>query len=143
MTRQQKYPDTSTFHNYNANPKNKIGGDCVIRAISTALGQSWEQTVRELTEVGIKYGYVLNDKHTYSKYLEAKGWRKMPQPKKDNGTKYTGEEFCREVKEYTFNYPDRIIAHIGGHHIVAIIHGKVWDTWNSTDGCIGNYWVKK
>lgn len=54
MTRQQKYPDTNTFHFYNANPKNKYTGDCVIRAISTALEQSWEQTIKELTELGIK-----------------------------------------------------------------------------------------
>lgn len=41
------------------------------------------------------------------------------------------------------------IANIGGHHMVCIketggLHGshKVHDTWNSTDGCIGNYWTK-
>lgn len=44
MTRQKKYPDTSTFHYYNANPKNKVDDDCVIRAICTALNQSWAQT---------------------------------------------------------------------------------------------------
>ena len=142
MKRQDKYPSTSTFRYYNANPHNRIGGDCTIRAIATALGQSWEQTVRELTEVGIKYGYVCNDKHTYEKYLAQKGWRKMKQPRKEDGTKYTGKEFCQEATQYPFNYPDRIIAHIGGHHIVAIMDGRVWDIWDSTDGCIGNYWVE-
>ena len=142
MTREQKYPSTSTFRFYNANPKNRIGGDCVIRAICTALNQSWEQTVREMTELGIKEGRVLNDQSLFPKYLEKKGWKKMPQPRKDDGTKYTGKEFCREVTQYPFNYPDRIIANIGGHHTVAIIDGRVWDIWDSTDGCIGNYWVE-
>lgn len=41
--REEKYPDTSVFHYFNANPKNKFGGDCVVRAITTALGQPWEQ----------------------------------------------------------------------------------------------------
>ena len=36
----------------------------------------------------------------------------------------------------------RYIAHIGGHHIIAIVDKKVNDTWDSTDGCIGNYWTK-
>lgn len=143
MTREQKYPNTRTFKFYNANPKNRFGGDCVVRAICTALNQSWEQTIREMTELGIKYGYVLNDQSLFPKYLESKGWKKMKQPRKDDGTKYTGKEFCRdEVQQYPFNYPDRIVANIGGHHTVAIVDGRVWDTWDSTDGCIGNYWVE-
>lgn len=136
MTRQNKYPETSSFHYYNANPKNRLGGDCVVRAISTALNQSWETTVRELTEVGIKYGYVLNDKNTYEKYLKEKGWVKCKQPRKSDNTKFTGKEFCKGLK-------NTVIAHIGGHHIVAIVDGKINDIWDSSDGCIGNYWTKE
>ena len=83
-----------------------------------------------MTEVGIKYGYPANDKHTIDKYLKQKGWTKCGQPKYPNGRKYTGKEFCELCK-----------ANIGGHHIVAVIDGQVYDTWDSTDGCIGNYWV--
>ncbi len=141
-TRQQKYPETSTFHYHNANPKNKITGDCVIRALSIGMNQPYEITYAELFRFSLKTGYMLNCKECYDKYLQSKGWKKHKQPRKEDNTKYTGKEFCKEVKEYTFNYPDRIIANIGGHHIVAIVDGKVWDIWNSTDGCIGNYWTK-
>lgn len=34
-----------------------------------------------------------------------------------------------------------IIAHIGGNHIVAIVNHKVYDIWDSTDYCIGNFWT--
>ena len=34
------------FVNYNANPKNKKTGDCVIRALCTALEDSWEQVYK-------------------------------------------------------------------------------------------------
>lgn len=138
-SRREKYPDTKTFTYYNANPKNRMGGDCVIRAVCTALEQPWEQTIRELTEVGIKNGFVVNDKNTYSKYLEQKGWTKHKQPKKTNGTKYTGEEFCKKIADKNKNY----VANIGGNHVVCIKNGKVHDIWDSTDGCIGNYWVKE
>lgn len=30
MTRQEKYPNTDTFTYYNANPKNRITGDCML-----------------------------------------------------------------------------------------------------------------
>lgn len=138
MKRQEKYPDTFIFKYYNANPKNKIGGDCVVRAISTALDQSWEQTVRELTEVGIKIGYVLNDKHTYDKYLKEKGWIKCKQPKTSDNMKISGVDFCNKIALKNEKY----IAHIGSHHIVAIIDKKINDIWDSSDGKIGNYWVK-
>lgn len=151
MKRQDKYPETSAFTFYNANPKNRMGSDCVIRAICTALDQSWEQTLRELTEVGIKHGYTATSKETYKKYLAEKGFGMHKQPRKWDNTKYTGYEWCHWLcsKEDDPRYSGckAIIAHIGGHHIVCIkpIHGvfKVHDTWDSTDGCIGNYWVIK
>lgn len=149
MVRQQKYPDTATFHFYNANPKRRVTGDCVIRALSTAMDVPYEVVYRELFEFSQKCGYMLNSKECYSKYLQSKGWIKQKQPRKDDNTKYTGVEFCEQLqddpwlftgKEYDFNA--RIIAKIGSHHIVAIVDGMVHDTWDSTDGCIGNYWTK-
>lgn len=147
MTLKEKYPDTRTFHNYNANPKNKITGDCLIRALSVALDEPYEILYTKLFKFSLKCGYMLDCKQCYAKYLQSQGWVKHKQPRKwyDN-RKYTGEEFCKEIQEgRVWDNADmsRIIAHIGGHHAVAIIDGKVWDTWDSTDGCIGNYWTKE
>lgn len=145
MTRQQKYPDTSTFHYYNANPKNRITTDCVIRAISTATEIPYNQVVMEMAELQCKTGYDDGDKKLYDKYLQSKGWIKKYQPRKLDDTKYTGVEFCQEIREgamWGSGDHERIVANIGGNHTVAIINGKVWDTWDSTDGCIGNFWVK-
>lgn len=145
MTREQKYPETRSFHYYNANPKNRKGGDCAVRAICTALDQSWETTVREMTEIGLMHGFLVNDRNTIDKYLKSRGWVKHSQPRKSDNTKYTGKEWCVELQEPFNNklyFEDRIIANIGGHHMVAIIDGKVNDIWDSTDGCIGNYWTK-
>ena len=146
MRREDKYPDTTTFHYYNANPHNKKTGDCVIRAICTALNQTWEQTVRELTEIGLKYGYLANEPKCYGRYLESKGYIKHSQPRHGDNTKYTGKEFCRLLNE-RINDGNNVIAHIGGHHIVTFVYEdndtyRVYDIWNSTEGCIGNYWTK-
>ena len=70
------------------------------------------------------------------KYLTSKGCIKMKQPRKSDNTKYTGKEFYK-----IFN--GVCVANIGGNHVVCIKNGKVHDTWDSTDGCIGNYWVKE
>ena len=150
--RTKRYPDTDTFHYHNANNKGKITTDCVIRAISVALNQSWENTLREMTEMAIKTGYMLNENKCMDKYMQSKGWTKCKQPRKADGTKYTGKEFCRTLmhpahsKELNLTYKpfeiNRVLANIGGHHTVAIVTGQVWDTWDSTDGSIGIVWVR-
>ena len=126
---------TSTFQYYNANPKGKKTTDCVVRAICTALDQTYEQTVKDLTEFWIKTGYDCHDDKCYGKYLELKGFVKMKQPRKADNKKYTGKEFVKTFKGVC-------VAHIGAHHVVCIKDGKVLDIWDSTDGCIGTYWMK-
>lgn len=137
MTRQEKYPNTQYFTYYNANPKGRITTDCVYRAISTALNQDYNTTVIEIAKMACETGYAPDDSKGIDKYLISKGWCKHKQPRRADNTKYTGREFCQSYpKDETY------IANIGGGHIVCIKNGKVLDTWNSTDGCIGNYWIK-
>ena len=117
----------------------------MIRAICTATELPYNQVVMELAQLQCETGYDDAEKKLYSMYLESKGFKKMKQPRKLDGTKFTGKEFCKALQdnyEYTIGKTPRIVSNIGGHHIVAIIDAKVWDIWNSTDGCIGNYWVK-
>ena len=138
-TRTEKYPETRTFHYYNANPKNRITGDCVFRAFALAMQQDYNKTVMEMAKLMCETGYALNDKKGEERYLKLKGWVKHSQPRKADNTKYTGEEFCKKLAKKNQRY----IAHIGGHHMVAIVDGKVNDIWDSTYKCIGNYWTKE
>ena len=147
MKRTEKYPDTKTFHFHNANPKNRVTGDCTFRAICTAMEKPWRDVVMEMAEMSCRTGYAINDKKGIERYLEEQGWVKQKQPRKADNTKYTGKEFCTELLKRNSKIQrgsdvNRIIADIGGHHIVAVMAGKVWDTWDSTGGCVGNYWVK-
>lgn len=150
--RQRKYPDTDYFHFHNANLKGKMTSDCVVRAVTMVLNQPYEQTLREMAEMTIKTGYMLNENKGIEAYMKSKGWTKCKQPKKYDGTKYTGKEFCRTLMHPTYSEElqltdksfeiNRILANIGGHHTVAIMSGQIWDTWNSADGSIGIVWVK-
>ena len=135
MTREEKYKDTPSFHYHNQNPKGRITGDCVFRAMSLAMDKPYNECVMEMAELMCETGYALNDSKGEEAYLKKLGWVKMNQPRKANGKKYTGKEFVKIFKGTCF-------AHIGGHHAVCIKDGKVWDIWDSTDGSIGNYWVK-
>lgn len=138
MRRQDKYPETATFHYYNANPKNRITGDCWLRAVCTGLNEPYNDVLMEAVQVTIATGYEMSDNKALEKYLASKGWVKHSQPRKPDGKKYTGKEFCEKLAKPGVRY----IANIGGHHMVAIVDRKVNDIWDSTYKCIGNYWTK-
>ena len=138
MRRQDKYPDTDTFHYFNANPKNRITEDCAVRAISVACEKPYNQVVMDLAEIQCQTGYDGSGKQGIDLLMKKYGWVMHKQPRKSDGRKYTGSEFCKKVA--TDN--ERYLANVGGHHIVAIVDCKIWDMWNSTGGCIGNYWTK-
>lgn len=146
MRNQDKWVETNTFHYHNQNPKNRITEDCVARAISAALEQDYNQTIIEMVQMQVKTGYALDGPKGIDKYLQSKGFIKYKQPRKDDNTKYTGEEWCNKISKDKSFLNKNIVANIGGHHTVCIKPRegkyKVWDIWNSTDGCIGNYWMK-
>jgi len=148
MRREEKYPETDTFVYFNANPKGRVTCDCWLRAVCTGLGESYNKVLKEMCDVHLKTGYELSGSKAVDIYLQSKGWRKHRQPRMPDNTKYTGREFCRKI---TANGSvGNVICNIGGNHMVAILpvnHGdgpkyKIHDTWDSTGGCIGNYWTK-
>lgn len=149
MNRRQKYPNTTTFRFYNANPKGRITGDCRIRAICTATNTDYNKVVMDLARIQCETGYDQCTNQGIDILMKEYGWLKMKQPRKANGKKYTGEEFCKMLNKEQCNY-EGIVANLGGYHTVAIMpthldtneNWKVFDIWNSTDECIGNYWIK-
>ena len=135
------YPETDTFHYYNANPKNRITGDCSVRAISTVLGKPWTEVVMEMAELGCKNGYSPWSRENIDHYLKLNGWVKMTQPRKWDNTKYTGREFIEDiVREQYYDKP--MVVSIGSHHITCIQNNHVYDIWDCTNEKVGNYWVK-
>lgn len=131
-----KYKETSTFHFHNANPKGKNANDCVARAISVALSQSWEDTIREMTELGIKLGYAFNEDKLIAQYLKEKGWERYPEPRDLNNKKITVNQFINKHG----NNKGVIIAKVGSHHLSLIIDGVLWDTWDCTNNTMHAYW---
>lgn len=136
MTIRKIPSDTPYFHYHNENPKQNRAGDCVVRAIATATGETWETVYRELCDEGMKMRRMPNETKVYEAYLKKNGWRKMKQPRKSDNTRYTGCEF---IDAYNLN---NAIMHIGSHHVSCIVDGRVNDIWDCSEGCVGNYWVR-
>lgn len=76
MTRQQKYPDTNTFHFHNANPKGRITTDCVIRAICVATELPYNQVVMELADFSVRLATMTVRRSSMVCILKAKASRR-------------------------------------------------------------------
>ena len=145
--RTRKIPaDTASFHYVNMNPGGNFVGDCLMRSISLATGMSWDDVLDRLVIIAHKDKVTPLDKSCQEKLLKQLGFAKQKQPKKPNGRKLTGAEFCAALNR-SFSTDRQIIANIGTHHVVCIkrdpFYGyRVCDTWNSSTRCVGSWWVK-
>lgn len=143
MKKSERMIDNDYYKYINVNPKNKIGGDCVVRAIANATNQSWVQTIRELTELGIKLGFVPIDKRVYEKYLLSKGFKQENEPRDVNNRKISVREFMRNEQIYEGNQKTIIVMNVGSHHVSCIKNGKVNDIWDCSRDTMHKYWWRK
>lgn len=144
MTRQEKYPETNTFHYYNANPKNRLTTDCVIRAISRVTEKPYNQVVMDLAKIQCDTGYDPGDRGA-ELLLKQYGYTKMKQLRKFDNTMYSGKEFCKYLSDDLYIDDvliSRAVINIGGHHMSCIVDGKINDVWDCSNGRVGNWWVK-
>lgn len=126
------------FIEFNINPKNKRTKDCVIRAIATATNNTWEYIYRELTELGIKKGLMINDNNNWKVYLKNLGYEKQNIPRREDRTRYTLEEFCDELAEDNQIYIVKV-----ANHLTVVKDKNLYDTWNCSRKSVGNYWIKE
>lgn len=134
----RKIPKETKYYSfYNANPFERRTGDCAVRALSLVLEKDWKDVYKELLELTLKTGWSVCSKENIEKYLKSLGYEKQKMPKKKNNTRYTGEEFAK------MNPKGRFFLSIGTRHNSALVDGKIYDIWNCTKRCVGNYWIIK
>ena len=124
------------FVKFNNNPKQNKTNDCVIRAISFATNKSWEDVYNDLTKLGCKKALMPNDNKVCQAYLKQLGYTKEKMPKKLNNKRYTLEEFINEIAHKNFTYIISIAK-----HLTVVKDKKLYDTWNCSYKCVGNYWI--
>lgn len=122
------------YRYYNANPMALRVGDCTVRAISKALGQSWDETYIGLCVAGLEQCDMPSANAVWGRYLKRHGYtrRALPDTCPDC---YTVEAFTQEHPEGTF-----ILALPS--HVVAVIDGDYFDTWDSGSETPIYYWRK-
>lgn len=116
------------FSNYNNNPEGRNVGDCPVRAISKALGQDWESTYLALAVEGALLHDMPSANAVWGAYLRRNGFRRSLAP--DGITVW---EFAELHPRGTY-----ILALSG--HVVCVIDGVLYDTWDSSNELVLYYW---
>ena len=120
---------------FNSNPKHSHVGDCTVRAISKALGQSWEQTYIGLAAQGLESCDMPSANNVWGEYLRRHGFTRSIVPDSCPDC-YTVRQFCRDhpVGTYVLALPKHAVAASGGDY---------FDSWDSGDEAVLYYWQRK
>ena len=122
------------FIRYNANPIGKQVGDCTVRALSHALSQPWERTYIGLALEGFVLCDMPSANSIWGAYLKKQGYTRHIIPN-DLPADYTVEDFCKDNPKGNF-----ILALHG--HVVSVIDGNYYDSWDSGKEVPVYYWSK-
>lgn len=120
------------FKFYNPNPRQKLVGDCVIRAISIVTDQDWEKTYLDLALQGYMMKDMPSSNNVWGEYLINKGFTRHIIPNTCPMC-YTVDEFCKDN-------PNGCYLLATGTHAVAVVDGNYLDTWDSGNEIPIYYW---
>lgn len=118
----------------NVNPDKKKTTDCVIRAVSFALGQEWDTTFTEIAVECLMHHDMPEANYIWAGYLKSKGYKRKLIPDSCPN--------CYTVKEFCLDYPYGIYILGTGSHTVAVRDGNYYDIWDSGDEIPIYYWTK-
>lgn len=123
------------FRYFNSNPVgNNRSGDCGVRALSKALGISWDEAFDLLSNNARLMGDMTDSKVVMTATLRQFGFFKENIP-------HTCPE-CLTVREFCQYNP--VGTYILGtqSHIVTVISGSYYDIWDCGDEIVDCFWTR-
>lgn len=123
------------FIKYNANPYGRRTSDCVIRAISVLTGQTWDETYLDIMIWGFYIKDMPSVNNLWGSYLRWRGFRQIRLP--DNCPD------CYTVTQFCYDFPRGKYMLATGTHVIAVIDGNYYDTWDSGDEIPIAFWKKE
>ncbi len=123
------------FVYYNPNPLGKQVGDCTIRALTVLLDCSWDAIYDDLCDEGRRLADMPSGNSVWASYLRKRGYTSIPIVNTCPDC-FTVNEFCRINPFGKF-----LLA--TGNHVVTVVNGDHFDSWDSGNEVPMYYWVKK
>jgi hypothetical protein len=122
------------FINANVNPASNIVGDCTVRAIAFATNQDWDSVYLWLCLQGYVMKDMPNSNNVWGVYLRTRGFERHIIPNTCPDC-YTVRDFCKDNPKGAF-----VLA--TGSHVIAVVNGDYYDTWDSGDEVPIYFWSK-
>ncbi len=119
---------------YNPNPAGRFVGDCTIRAICKLTEQDWDTVYVGTTFQGFIVKDMPSGNATWGAYLRRQGYIRQIIPNSCPDC-YTVKDFCRD------NPRGRFLLALD-QHVVAVVDGDYYDTWDSGNEIPIYYWMK-
>ena len=122
------------YEYFNNNPSDKKVGDCVVRAVSLAMNESWDKTYIALSLLGFLMKDVFSSNAVWGAYLMQNGFDRYAIPN-------TCPE-CYTIADFAMDHPKGVYVLATGTHVVTVIDGSYMDSWDSGSE-IPQYFFKK
>jgi len=124
-----------SFVFYNPNPAGRFVGDCTIRAICRLTDQDWDTVYAGTVFQGFLQKNMPSGNSTWGAYLQRQGYVTRP----ILGScpyGYTVDDFCKDhpVGRYLLALDQ---------HVVTVVDGDYYDTWDSGKEIPIYYWTKE
>lgn len=123
------------FIHYNPNPVGRSVGDCAVRAIAKALKLDWETAYIAIAMNGFSMGDMPSSDSVWGAVLRQNGFYRRSIPDRCPDC-YTAADFCRDHPYGTY------VLGFGGH-VATVVHGDLYDSWDSSLEIPQFYWYEK
>lgn len=120
---------------FNDNPVGSRVGDCAVRAISKALGISWEEAYAKLIVNGFRMGDMPSSNNVIASVLRMNGFKRKNLPEECPE--------CFTVADFARKYPKGTYILGTGNRVVTVINGNWYDSWDSADENPQYFWYRE
>lgn len=123
------------WREYNPNPAGRAVGDCAVRAVSAALGVTWETAYALMAAKGYSHSDMPSSNSVWGAVLRQHGFsrRAIPDTCPDC---YTFEDFARDHPAGTYVLGT-------GTHTATVKDGILLDSWDSRKEIPQYFWYRK
>lgn len=118
------------YRPYNPNPQKIRVGDCVVRAICKATGQTWDEVFLWLCAFAYEEKDMPTANAVWGRYLRSQGFNR-----------YLIDRDGMTVREFAAEHPEGIYILALDGHVVCVTDGLYWDAWDSGDETAIYYWT--
>ena len=108
---------------YNPNPEGNRTDDCVVRAFAKAFGIDWNEAYIKIATHAMQFGETMHKNYVWGDLLIANGFTRHTIPNTCPR--------CYTVADFAADHPRGLYIVGTGEHVVTVINGDWYDTWDS------------